>query len=664
MKFCTMCGKEADDNALFCMYCGNRFKVDGGVSDQSQSETNTVTQTEVKEKVPQSKETETRPDKNILKPEKRTMTVAEKIGTVIVCALLLVVLLVGALAGVVKNTVSEKSIAKIIDEIDIADITVEQILDIDDDKTLAEYIYENMDEASVSEYDISEKEVAELLEEDAIKEFITDTLSDYCYYICYGGNVPKITSEDLIEFIEDNEDKIFEITGYELSDEDYAYIEELEDSGQLDALDVSVLEDNEEISEMLATLRTFLSTGFFFTLIIIALLLCIAIFFLCRKDLFNSSCCVGIVALLAGISLMIVSAIVANLTSLISNALTLPTEIVKPVIAYINTCIRQSMYVFLIIGGVVVIARIVVYFAKTRCLVTENNDGANSNWNSYKRAIIATYAVGLVVIALGLVLVISSDRMSYVENETGEISENGTEELVENGELENESDETEEITYSESDMNIDAEEEAETVIKIGNTLTTDYYEVTLTSICYANATVIPTEEQANILSTDSENFLVPMSYKEADSFSEAGYEILKATDGYCLLCFSFDYKFIGKEDTDYPSYFGANVSLSYLDYTFSDSSYIAHRIISDEEVDEWHSFTSTSTINRSVAFYNASSQHHPFEEYTMEARGFIAIPDDVMEDDDAILNLRIYESWSNFDITVCVDSHDFANRLS
>ncbi len=227
------------------------------------------------------------------------------------------------------------------------------------------------------------------------------------------------------------------------------------------------------------------------------------------------------------------------------------------------------------------------------------------------------------------------------------------------------SEDLDEIVTESAEEEESTEEETEETISVGDTVTTDYYEFTLTSIGYADATVIPTTEQASLTSTTSENFLIPLSRSESDSFSEAGYEILSAVDGYDVLYFSFDYSFVGKEDTDFPEVFGANITLSYLDYTFSSSYYAAHRTVSsDGDADAWHSLTSTTGINRSVPFYNPESQHHPFEDYTMEARGFIAIPEEVAEDDSAVLTLSIDESFSQLHVKFQVDPKEFDNRLS
>ncbi len=356
MSFCTNCGKKIKDNQTFCIYCGER--IEPWDEEVEEAEEEAYEEEDYEEEVE-----EKRNNANPPKKTRKKMSVLEKIGAVLVCILLFVVLLVGAVANIVKNTLSEDTVTEIVDDIEISDITVGDLMDCEDsDMSLSEYIYSQMDEEVLDNYGVTEKQVEELLEEDDIKDFLTDIMADYCDYICTGDTTPKITSKKIISLVEDNEDKIYEITGYQVKESDYELIRNLEDDGTLDALDVSVLEEeNSDIFEKINLARTFLSTWVFIIIIIVAILLCVAIFFLCERNILNAACSVGIVVLIDGIVLMVVGSVVGGLSKQISGALSFPLEVIKPIVKSISENMMQPAVPFIIVGGVIIVIRIAVY---------------------------------------------------------------------------------------------------------------------------------------------------------------------------------------------------------------------------------------------------------------------------------------------------------------
>ncbi|MBQ8280817.1 MAG: zinc ribbon domain-containing protein [Lachnospiraceae bacterium] len=100
----------------------------------------------------------------------------------------------------------------------------------DDDTTLGEYIYYKIPESDRE--NMSEEDFEELIEESSMIEFVEDLTSDI-FAVYFGQkDEARVSTKDIIELVEDNEEFIEEAMGRELKDSDYDKIErELEEIG-------------------------------------------------------------------------------------------------------------------------------------------------------------------------------------------------------------------------------------------------------------------------------------------------------------------------------------------------------------------------------------------------------------------------------------------------
>ncbi len=197
-------------------------------------------------------------------------------------------------------------------------------------------------------------------------------------------------------------------------------------------------------------------------------------------------------------------------------------------------------------------------------------------------------------------------------------------------------------------------------LKVGDTYTSDKFEITLTNV-----------EFADKLNTDctSENFMFPY---------EDGKGAIWAEDGNILLIFSFTYHFIGKEEFEDVFRTLGVPCVSYGDgYVFGDSRTGDTNLgIFAKEAEEpyWHILTHSvnMTLHRILGFEEdkngsikvdlttevgrlrgqpyINDTYQPLDKSTYECRGFISVPLEVYENTDEPLSISFNILGGDFTI--------------
>lgn len=107
----------------------------------------------------------------------------------------------------------------------------------DKDTTLAEYVYDKMDDEQKGRMD--EKDVADIIDDTTIGKYILKTADKYVEVVCGERDEVSIKKEDIVELIEENEDLVEEISGRKLTKTEYDKIEKLIDDSGVEKISLS-----------------------------------------------------------------------------------------------------------------------------------------------------------------------------------------------------------------------------------------------------------------------------------------------------------------------------------------------------------------------------------------------------------------------------------------
>lgn len=157
---------------------------------------------------------------------------------------------------------------------------------------------------------------------------------------------------------------------------------------------------------------------------------------------------------------------------------------------------------------------------------------------------------------------------------------------------------------------------------VDDTISTDYFDYTLTDLRFVNA-----------LNTSAGSL--------SNSFFTPSQEGMTGGSGYHLLYFSFDYSYTGNssldewylEDAMFVPY------VSYEDYIIDDNYFVFWQI----DGGEWNNLASdiswTARQNMGLALADLMYTYEPLTNHRYVARGVISVPDSVYEDDDTPLTI-------------------------
>lgn len=195
----------------------------------------------------------------------------------------------------------------------------------------------------------------------------------------------------------------------------------------------------------------------------------------------------------------------------------------------------------------------------------------------------------------------------------------------------------------------DGEDSTTGILKVGDTVETEYYSVTLKDIAFTDKILVCHGEKADKDTFgNAEEFFTPSDEAFVD---ESGYVIegihgfgkRQDSDDTCLY-YNLEFKFIGKENRDLVIYDFRPVIL-YEDFTF-DSDYMAFgRIIDKVKFNDcmWFNFNSddyglAKALGLMPGGFDTTLK--PLSNDVYEVRGIIQVPKAVAEDKEAELTIK------------------------
>lgn len=94
-----------------------------------------------------------------------------------------------------------------------------------DSKTLAQYIYGEMNQKFISKHNVKEENIENFIEKSDLKSYIADVTGKYADLVLQGKGKAAVSAEDISGFLKDNEGVIESEFGYKMQEKDYADIE-------------------------------------------------------------------------------------------------------------------------------------------------------------------------------------------------------------------------------------------------------------------------------------------------------------------------------------------------------------------------------------------------------------------------------------------------------
>ena len=122
------------------------------------------------------------------------------------------------------------------------------------DEAIADYIFDACGEEMLGEYSIDRESLGEIIERTNVEEFIANKAADAAENVFTNGNLNVLGPEAFVELLRDNSDVIYDVTGYQITDEDFEMI-----GGKLSAVSVGIEYSEEEIRSALGFDPTLIS---------------------------------------------------------------------------------------------------------------------------------------------------------------------------------------------------------------------------------------------------------------------------------------------------------------------------------------------------------------------------------------------------------------------
>lgn len=336
--FCPQCGKETPESAAFCANCGmslNRSQAEAApaeaVVDAPCAEQPTPADPAVPVPSPAPAPS--------AKPPHRTPVWWRVLRCLF--SIPLTVLLTGLLIGIiavfgVQNFMRASTLENMLSEMNFSQRIAEEMSNGETD-SLAEAIYDDYYKAAVeSDADIvlTESELSDFFEKSTFDDFLAKKGGEVLSSLLKGENNAKITKDEILDLVEDNEKVLEKVTGgHKLTDNDYAMLEDFIDENNLEEqLNLSKIGLEGEDAEDLTLIQSAYSSGVW--LLCGATLVLLLLLALCNlRGRFLTSLYSGIALLIAGLAGVMTFVAQSPLLSLArANLSSNEAELMEPVV--------------------------------------------------------------------------------------------------------------------------------------------------------------------------------------------------------------------------------------------------------------------------------------------------------------------------------------------
>ena len=169
-------------------------------------------------------------------------SVGIKILSIFLCIFMFCFALSSTMVCIVRNFLAEENLTQVMEELDVSDINL--VDKYGKQVTLADVIYDTIKDETKDKYDITKKDVSSYLSSRDVNRFLEEIILDYADFFLTGDKLEKLTADEVIDFIQDNQRDIEKKLGYTFTQDDFDYIENEFESGSLRYINFSALEDS------------------------------------------------------------------------------------------------------------------------------------------------------------------------------------------------------------------------------------------------------------------------------------------------------------------------------------------------------------------------------------------------------------------------------------
>lgn len=326
--FCSKCGREIVSGYKFCSGCGATVEEDTA---------------------PQPTKTY---EASVSKSKSKKRKSEGKVVLSVFLAIVLFFLVVAVILSVgFRRFSSEDAIKEMVECADIANIDISEITG-ERNQELDEFIYDVANEKMPGV--LSKQELRDILESRKTKEYIAGIINDSLDYLLTGKGSIEISSDDVIELLED--------TGINLTEQEKEQIETEMKYNELEELDIAdIIDDNGGVFEKV---RFFGAAMLLYIFIAAIILIVILLFVINIRYIEKAFLDISIPTFLGGLAVWTPMLFVSNIKEAMSSMEMIPADIINLLIDRISGNISQISVIPMAIGAILFVTFVVISFGK------------------------------------------------------------------------------------------------------------------------------------------------------------------------------------------------------------------------------------------------------------------------------------------------------------
>lgn len=304
-------------------------------------------------------------------------------GSIIISVIMTIVLFFTTSALIVNRIFTEKFVSSVIGS--VKDMEIPITIDDKEYNNVSEAIYgvieESMNEANVDvnieteDSNISQEEIEEFIEESGIEDLLAEKLGVGMEAVLNGEDVALLTEDDIMDFVEDNQEIIEDTFEVEITEEMKNDLrEEIKQSEITDTFTTGAItevlyeEENNPLAPVLNAVRTLFSTPVIIAGYVIVLLMFLGVFFINKRQLWYAGPYLGIPATIVGVGVTITSLLVKGLVSLAEEEMGAAVSVIAEPL---HDLMLEIGVIYILIGVVAIIVSAVVKSALERNEIEE-----------------------------------------------------------------------------------------------------------------------------------------------------------------------------------------------------------------------------------------------------------------------------------------------------
>ena len=264
-------------------------------------------------------------------------------ASILLTFLLTVLFFIASTSYVVRNSLSEKTMRKIVSTFDVNS----------KDTTIDEWIYQYFEthygDEYLMEFMVTEEAVAGVLDNTDFTTFVADKLIDYSQDILYDTGTGHFTSDEFMDFIEANEEAISEATGRYYFPEEFVIMREY--FLTMDMFnDISAASICDSIGVPVERIRMLTSLKTFGILLSVSCLLIALLQLVNRRRIHTGIRCLGIALILNGGAYITLRVVFASLCSRVAHRIGMGASLVDSISAPVRNIIGAVGWISTALG--------------------------------------------------------------------------------------------------------------------------------------------------------------------------------------------------------------------------------------------------------------------------------------------------------------------------